>query len=284
MQLTGDAGAFRWLGGVLYFHESGFPFNAVPVNGQTIGLPDFIAQGYEVAGHAKTESVAPYIRLTYAFSDKLSVTGGERYNNETKTIDDTFEFDFSRPYSPTNPVIAIPPFPRHAEATFNQATPSVVVNYQAAPTVFLYASATQGFKSGGFNVGADQPAYSPEKIWAYETGVKSSLLNNTLEINLAGFYYDYTDLQVTVIRGTAILVENAAKAKLHGIDANIRLKPVDGLDLNLGYTLVQSAYHDYESINPDNPAAGEQDLSGNQLAQAPKNTLILGAQIRLARV
>src|SRR3546814_7501906 len=59
----------------------------------------------------------------------------------------------------------------------------------------VYASATRGFKSGGFQLGDGRP-FLPEYVWSYEVGLKSTLLDRRLRANFSAFYYDYTNLQV----------------------------------------------------------------------------------------
>src|SRR5690625_3140635 len=69
----------------------------------------------------------------------------------------------------------------------------------------LYASATRGFKSGGFDFGSSTPedqkrGYAPEYLWSYELGMKSQWLEDRLRVNATAFFYDYKDLQVTLYK------------------------------------------------------------------------------------
>src|SRR3546814_7914661 len=64
------------------------------------------------------------------------------------------------------------------------------------PGLLLFATATSGFKSGGFNPGIPADDFFPEKIWAYESGLKTRLFDNRVRLAASAFYYDYSDIQV----------------------------------------------------------------------------------------
>jgi iron complex outermembrane receptor protein len=139
--------------------------------------------------------------------------------------------------------------------------------------VLLYASLTRGFKSGGFPGGyavvdSDQlKPYEEEILLAYELGVKSTFLGNSLRLNAAAFYYDYQDLQVFtfVPTGTvpAQVLTNASDATVFGVDADVWWVPVDGLDIKFGLGLLDTELKDY--------VVGGTDLSGNELANSPQS-------------
>ena len=63
--------------------------------------------------------------------------------------------------------------------------------------------------------------FGPEKLIAYEGGIKSQFFDRRVTLNLAGFYYDYSDIQVRSIPTLGVsLVENAAAATIKGIEAS----------------------------------------------------------------
>src|SRR3546814_5523713 len=74
----------------------------------------------------------------------------------------------------------------------------------------VYASATRGFKSGGFQLGDGRP-FLPEYVWSYEVGLKSTLLDRRLRANFSAFYYDYTNLQVVEYNNGVASTTNAGK-------------------------------------------------------------------------
>ena len=123
------------------------------------------------------------------------------------------------------------------ESNENKLTWLAGLNFQPSPDTLIYGQVSTGFKGGGFDsVGT----YAPETNTAYELGLKQnwgSYGQNTF--NLTGFYYDYRDLQVTVLLDTTIAnqVFNAGKANIYGIEAesNIELDDNDTVSISLNY-------------------------------------------------
>ena len=88
--------------------------------------------------------------------------------------------------------------------------------------VLTYASATRGFKTGGFNVTSPEAGrgFAPEWAWSYEAGVKTEFGGGRGRLNVAAFHTDYTDLQVqTPIRPNIFDISNAAAATIDGVEA-----------------------------------------------------------------
>ena len=278
-QFNGKVARVDWLAGAYFFREVENIGSVIPLSAALVGGPIMVLdQGFYAGGGLKTDALAPYLRISYDLSDSLTLTAGGRYNWERKSIDDTFQFDFSRTYSPDNPIVPVPPFPRSAHATFDGFVPSATLDYKLSSDVFLYATYSEGFKSGGFNVGVSQPAFLPEKIKSEEVGVKTTWLNHHLMANLSGFHYDYRDLQVSQIMGDVSVIQNAASATINGLEFTTRLGPFDGFSVDGSVTYIHSKFNSFVSINPVNIAEGPQNLAGNQLPQAPNLSSSFGMQ------
>ena len=185
-------------------------------------------------------------------------------------------------------------------------TPKVAVNWQATPNAMLYASATAGFKSGGYSntarstLGAN---FGPEHMWAYEGGAKTDWLDHTLRFNISAFYYTWTGLQFSSCIGpTLCVVSNAGNANVKGLEINTTYKPsqIKGLTLTANATLLNSDYVNFATytlpaaLNPVTSGyaipgvsaakitqAGtnyEYNASGNQLVNAPDVAFNLSGQ------
>ncbi len=100
--------------------------------------------------------------------------------------------------------------------------------------------------------------------------MKSTFLENRLRANASAFYYDYKDLQVSQYDNTAVVITNAAKAKVKGVDLDLSVVPVDALELRVAAEYLDATFDSFETFDPDNPAGGLQDLSGNTLPRAPQ--------------
>src|SRR3546814_1358887 len=86
---------------------------------------------------------------------------------------------------------------QRAKQNNQKLTWRLVVAQELTPDINLYASYNRGTHSGGFSIGGPgTPPYKPEVLDAYEVGLKSRLFDGVLELNMAGFYYDYSNMQV----------------------------------------------------------------------------------------
>lgn len=164
-------------------------------------------------------------------------------------------------------------------------TPRVALSYQF-DDLLLFASYSEGFRSGGFNGRGASPSsfgpYDPEKVTNWEFGLKSDWLDNRLQVNLSAFFMRYSDKQEDVvfpdpIAGTVTVVQNAANATINGFEAEVRAMPVDGLTVGFNFGYLDARYDAWTDLGPilDGPAAGTLgviDKSGFDLRRAPQFT------------
>lgn len=137
--------------------------------------------------------------------------------------------------------------------------------------MLFYASATRGFKSGGFNAFDRTPSFDPEFIWSYEVGSKTDLTDR-VRLNASGFYYDYSDLQVSTFINGLTLTTNAAEATVKGVEFEVKTLVTEELEFNLTGTWLDAEYDTFlsaQGINTDG-SPRIRDLSGNSLINAPE--------------
>jgi iron complex outermembrane receptor protein len=157
----------------------------------------------------------------------------------------------------------------------------VALDHHITDKVMAYASFSTGFKSGGFNGGfldvnvanasAQVAPVRPEKNNAYEVGLKADLLDDTLRVNVAGFYYDYKDLQVhTLVNPPGGLptdvLDNAQKSTIKGIDLDVVSTPAENLILRANAEWLDAKLDEYTSTRGPSLVV----FSGNRLTNAPK--------------
>ena len=244
-----------------------------------------LTNGTQPVVHDNAEAV--FAQGTYKLTDRLSVTLGGRYTREHKTI---------APYSYTlrGGRLAGVPFTTPGTETFHAFTPKFSVDYQATSSLLLYASATKGFKSGGFNYSARSVSaqyFAPETIWSYEGGIKSDWLDKRLRLNLTGFYYDYTGLQVQALLSPGnTFIDNAKAAKVKGLEFEAIAKPLPGLTLTGNASVLNARFGSFTNASVSagvapfvtgnplyTPAGGTFNATGNRLTAAPHlSTLIAG--------
>ena len=141
-------------------------------------------------------------------------------------------------------------------ATFDEVTWRLGTDYQMSADNLLYASASTGFRSGGFNSGqgpaALQPTFNPEKVTAFEIGSKNRFAGNTIQINLAAFYNKYKGLQEQrqVPQGvtTLSIIENSGKARAYGAEMDIQFRPTPALRLGATLAYLNAKYTEYNQV------------------------------------
>lgn len=201
-----------------------------------------------------TDSYAGYAQGSWDFNDRLSGTLGLRYTHDKK--------DFAVSSVRLRTPVPLLPYTEQNDS-WSDTSWHVGLDFHATGDVLLYATAAQGFKSGGFNGRARNTAelegYGPETLLGYEVGMKSEWLERRLRLNLAAFYNDYQDIQLTEQHldpntGTqTIVTQNAGDAKIKGFEAELEAAAGEHLrlDASVGYLDAK-----YTKISPEAAATG----------------------------
>ncbi len=241
-----------------------------------------------------TDSRAGYAQASFAFTEWLSLTLGGRYQSEDRFIVDSRSGALNSDGSFTtlfnwNEIGA-----RDAEGntvpthdTTQSFSPKGVIEWRPfGADTLIYASYQEAQKSATYNTVAlyQPPAYvEPEKLRGSEIGLKTTVFDGVLQLNLAAFRYAIRDLQVQFIslfQGGAVSFENAGAASIHGLDADARIKvfpkTFDRLLLTLNASVLDSQYDDYTSASGFDPQTGffssDNDYTGNRTARTPRFT------------
>jgi len=175
--------------------------------------------------HQKVETAAAYLQADYEATPGLILTLGGRYTYEVKKLG--FEASERFPgFGFTDAAAIAAGIP--LKQTQKRFTPRVAISYKVDPNVLVYASATNGFKSGGWNGGSATPSrvlpFRPERTWSYEAGVKSELFGRHLRVNLNGYLADTKDIQITsgiIPPGETAIVSlsrNAGTLRAYGLE------------------------------------------------------------------
>lgn len=273
----------KWLLGLYYLNEKGKDINSL-----TFSVADFIS-----GGKVRNDSYAAFTQLGFAITDRLNLTLGARYTRETKrfTPDQFIVIDrtggtilaLSQLFIPVgnpNGNLILPT--AQASIKDNEFTPAISLDYQVNEDVLVYASYSKGFKSGGFTQRvfppeAVVPDFGPERVTAYEAGVKSELFDRRLRLNLAAFQSDYNGLQIIVNEGVAPKVRNAGKARIRGfeLEAEAVLSEAVRMSAGVGYTDAE-----YLRVNPT--AVGI--TAANKFGNVPAWTATAGVSADLFRI
>ena len=247
---TGNA--LEWIIGVYYRDNQSDIFADLPGVAAAFGLPAFL-QEFNVG----REAWAIYGEMYYSFTDQWRVTAGARYFDEDVTTFSGQDF-------------GIPGFESAAEVknNFSNVSPKLALEFRPGESTLIYASASQGFRSGGNNVDivADpnfQDFYDEDKVTAYELGWKQSAAGGRVTFNTALFYNDWDDIQIDGIPGNSSLgfITNGGKAHSKGIEADFAWIPLEGLEITAGGALIEA--------ETDEPMQGGPE--GSKLENVPKS-------------
>lgn len=199
--------------------------------------------------------------LNWQLNDSWSLTGGARLSRETNR-----ESDIGTGTRDNQELT-------NAEGSWNNASWRLGVEYSAASNSMIYASVSTGFKSGGVTT-VQLPTgqfddFAPEDLTAYEVGVNSQWLDRRLTLNGNAFYYDFRDLQIQstfIYKGEVITdIENAAKARIYGLDFSGDFQLSDQLILSFGTVWLPGR----EFVDFVSEWTGD-SLSGNTVPRAPE--------------
>ncbi|MDG5497804.1 TonB-dependent receptor [Niveispirillum sp. BGYR6] len=259
LQLQGDGfgGDLTWITGLYYFREENKQtFKDVLVLGPGFSLP-VLPQTID----STTNSYAAFAQASYQLTERLSVTGGLRYTRDEKELKGTIQNRL--PLSP-GPAVALVSLYR--DPSFESWTPKAGLDFKIADDVFSYLSVSRGFKAGGFNgLAVANPAvfgtvYGPQTVWAYEAGLKATMLEGRLRTNLSVYRNDLSDLQQTIeIAPSSYAVQNIGDSRVYGAELEVTFMPVEGLNLFANLGLMDDKYTHLDPLS-DAAVAGARHL------------------------
>ncbi len=261
-------GPFRYVGGLYYYHQRGTALRRIFFGGS-------LANGRVNEAEAITNSYAAYVNADYDIAPGLTLNGGLRYTYEKKSGEYlviatpalSYDFDDLRRKDKNLSWIGS-------------------LTYKINPNLTAYATASRGFKSGGFNLDtisatglvASDLIFAPESVTNYEIGLKGSLIDNALRFSLSAFRMDYSDKQVAQLISTSaspltsVQITNAGKARIEGFEAEATLRPISGLTLTASASYLDTKYTKFDY--------GALSFAGNRIEFAPDWMAGLQAEYR----
>jgi len=230
-----------------------------------------------------TETYAVFGDFTFDISQQLSISAGGRYTWDKRRADilrQNYLGGGSPLFGGAGVAFGAPGTNFNGEREYKKFTPRVSVSYKPTPDHNIYASYAQGFKGGGFDprgVGVNAPdlnsngiredseiasflSFRPESVESYEVGYKGNFMNGALYVAVAGFYADYTDVQIPGSVACSVggipsfcgVVSNAGKARFKGLEfeSNARLAQDfltggDRLSLATAVGFIDAEYREY---------------------------------------
>ena len=219
----------------------------------TLGLSQYGSTG----GRMGTRSYAGYGDFSWDFSPAWSLDVGLRYTHETKTaLIQNFGFANA---SFSTPISTVANF-RGSHAS-NNVSPKVSLDWSVSNQIKLYASYSEGFHSGGFNIRANCVAVpascrpiDDEKVQSYELGSKMTFLDDRLMLNTAAFHNVYSNIQLSVFSSYTLPngsqgffgdFTNAGKGHIDGVEEEFAWKPTEAWTFSGNFAYLHTKYTQY---------------------------------------
>ncbi len=268
LQAVGSISDFDYVAGLYYFNERVSDDAATPntmgataivtggvVTGATYAPIPFCTgapnpelgnavQGCSIdrASRVRSRSYAAYGQLTWNATQQFSVTVGGRYTKDKK--EGALIFSRGVDYR-LNPAAAATNGYTPLDKSWSRFNPMVTLAYKPTDDINLYAKYATGYRAGGASSRtSDYRAFNPEDVKSYEIGVKADFLDRRARLNVAGYIMNRKGSQVdlSTIQPTAtgnfnnLVTFNApGTTKIRGIEADLTVRPVDGLTLGVSY-------------------------------------------------
>lgn len=243
--LLGKVGErFSYVAGAFYFKERSREYNP---QAQTIAvgplplpppMPAYVAVPLQstLAYTHESESKAVFAQATYDLTDRLSFTGGVRYTEDGKDLEQ------------------VAPSPRPLSKNFSRFNWSATLDFKVNDEVMTYGRIATGYKAGGMNARSANDGYKPEDLISYELGVKSEFFGRRLRLNAAVFYVDHEDMQTQQFEagsaGARSNTVNAGQAEYRGLEAEFEALLTDRLTLSGSFGYLDRDFKEFWIRDP----------------------------------
>ena len=298
LRFAGEYGEqWKWTIGGYYEKDDLEEVDGSDLSGHPLGILPPFAPHFLADFTNDLETLAVFADMEFAFNEQLNITGGVRYTEDDTEVVALTALGLNDPMGKED---------RVTPCLITTFDPSVPVGTPACPFLgplspnggvtelsrddtdfswragvewtpwddFLgYVSISTGYRAGNFSVpfGGIVTGFDPEEIFAQEVGIKSTLLEDTLQINAAFFRYEYENLQVNVDDPASPLVpitRNIGESETIGFEADAWWAPNERWDVRMGI-----GYLDAEFKKTDRSITtylGPIPLEGKRPVNSPK--------------
>jgi iron complex outermembrane receptor protein len=300
LRIVADLDAVNLTTGINYQDDKTQERNPTNYRGSNSGVGPFRYFTFDNVTNQQAKTYAVFATVDSALTDTLTAQLGSRYTKQNRDyqgcLRDTGDGALAAAIG-FIPVIAggafNPVAPGQCVTLTNAFQPAGLVtdeldqdnvswraglNWKPSEDLLFYGNVTRGFKAGSFTplpaVYASQlTPVTQERVTAFETGVKASVLDRLMSLTASVFYYDYKDKQIlgsgnVPIFGTLPQLQNVPQSEVRGAEIDITLRPFDGLRLRAGGTYIKSRVT-RSYLTPD-PLGRVVDVEGEAFPNTPK--------------
>jgi iron complex outermembrane receptor protein len=250
----------------------------------------------------KEQTAALFGDATVPITDRFRVYGGVRVaiekNDATQHIyGEIYPLGFPNRAQLTVPIGGcdalsggtLPAAPIYNQ-TWHPVTPRAGLQFDFTDNIKGYVQWSKGFKDGGTAATACGNTFRPESLRAWEVGVKSTLFDNRLTVNLAAYRYNYNDMQIYQGVGSAATIVVNADSKVTGLDAEWQWRINDIFSADMAASILDDYFTKFASTDASDPlnqrhlptvmvqGVAVPNLAGNTLPGVPNHTINTGLQ------
>jgi iron complex outermembrane receptor protein len=252
LRLTGEAGPFDWLVGAYYFEQTQEQRRAFDI-GTGVRIDPAVSYLAGIAIRedfgADRDGWALFGQGSWQVTDRIEITAGSRFSRETVSVDGERLRNITQ-LENDNPTF----FTLDGEDTFSDVSSTASISYRWNSSVSSYFTAAQGWKAGGFNrypstARAVLP-YDAETSTNYEVGLKGVWPAQHLSANLAVFYIDIEDQQLSTVTPDAqgvpvTTITNAGSSRSQGAELELAFSPTPRFDAAISFAYTDTAFVDF---------------------------------------
>ncbi|RXR29517.1 TonB-dependent receptor [Sphingobium fluviale] len=299
LRLSGKTGPLQWMIGGSLDHQSLYEDQRIDFGGTNAFLFGVVLTQLSDLNTQKVDTSAVFGSLDLDVGSGVTLQGSARYTSQDRDYNGctrdggdgsstafsstlTFILTGAPPIAPAactsldintfQPVNGIP-----QSLDENNFSWRLGANWKITPDAMVYGNVTKGFKSGSFSnlpitFSNQATRVDQESVLAYEAGFKAALLDKTIQISGAGFYYDFRNKQaigtVSTFLGPFNALINLPKASVKGAELNIDWRPVRNLKLNAAGTYLKTQVEN--SLLTQDTLGNPIDVKGEALPNTPK--------------
>ncbi|MCW5572158.1 MAG: TonB-dependent receptor [Steroidobacteraceae bacterium] len=229
------------------------------------------------SGEARVDNVAAFGSIGFDITDRWEVTAELRYAEDT--------------IGNFNPIARPNPDDSLQENTFDSVSPRFTTTFKITPENMVYANVAKGNKPGVINA---DPRFPPElccadeeESWNYEIGTKNRFLDGRLMANLALYYIDWKDQQITSsytfpTGGTQSYIRNAGGSEIKGAELELEAAVTDNFTAGLTYALTDAKFTELEDFGEAPALFGSPSLNGKKLFGVPEQQASVYGKVKFA--
>ncbi|MEH6567454.1 MAG: TonB-dependent receptor [Halioglobus sp.] len=253
-----------------------------------------VQTGISAPYEQESETAALFGQLSWNMAEDWTLTAGLRYAHDEKDADLSLRLtDFNSTQDLQDPftravvtgLVGRVGFETGDDRSSDNLSYSANLAWDYSDNGMAYLRIARGYKTGGFNAATtvtaplapgevpDDFEYDDEEVNSIELGAKMTLLDGAAELNLAAFYTELTDLQVSTFVDSGFVVGNAAESTSQGIEAEARWAAAPFLNFSLSLAYLDSKYDDF----PGAPCTAAQTLQGDGSGSAQDIAAVVGA-------